>query len=60
VTVELFDLSGRRLGSIFRRHIAAGSAAFSMPLAHGLAPGIYLLRASDGSHTAKSRLAVVR
>jgi hypothetical protein len=60
VTLELFDLSGRRVGAAVHRDITAGSVAFTLPLAQGLKPGLYLLRASDGRRTVKSRLAVVR
>src|SRR5207245_1595632 len=60
VTLELFDLSGRRIGSRQHRRVGAGSAAFTLPLARGLAPGVYLLRVSDGTHFRTSRLAIVR
>lgn len=60
VTLELFDLSGRRVGASVHRDVAAGSVAFTLPLAHGLKPGIYMLRASDGRRTVRSRLAVIR
>ena len=59
VTMELFDVSGRRVGAAIRRRLAAGSAAFTIPLARGLSPGVYLLRASDGDHTARMRIAVI-
>ena len=60
VTIEVFDLSGRRVGAIVQRDVAAGSVAFTLPLAHRLEPGLYVVRASDGRRTVKSRLAVVR
>lgn len=57
VTIELFDVSGRRV-DVLRRRLPAGGASFSARLAHRLAPGLYLVRAGDGTHVAHARLVV--
>jgi hypothetical protein len=60
VSVQVFDTAGRRVGGGLHRRMLAGHFAFTAPLASGLAPGIYLVRASDGAHEVGARLAVVR
>jgi hypothetical protein len=60
VTIELFDVSGRLAAPAIRRTFAAGTSVFTVPLARGLSPGLYLVRASDGHHSVKARLVVVR
>jgi hypothetical protein len=60
ITLELFDLAGRRVGAVLHRRMPAGRESFTVSLAAGLAPGVYLLRAGDGSTTTHTRLAVVR
>jgi hypothetical protein len=60
VTFELFDVAGRLAAPAVRRPIAAGVTVLTVPLARGLSPGLYLLRASDGSHSVNARLFVVR
>ena len=60
VSIEIFDTAGRRVGAVARRRIEAGVTGFSLPLARGLAPGLYLVRARDRAHTAQARLVVAR
>jgi hypothetical protein len=60
LTIELFDVAGRLAAPAVRRVFPAGTTVFSAPLARGLAPGLYLLRASDGHATVNARLFVVR
>ena len=60
VTLDLFDLAGRRVTPSLHRRIGAGREEFDVPLAHGLAPGVYLLRATDGRSAIQARIAVVR
>ena len=59
VTVEMFDVAGRRVGEILRRRMAAGSGSFPARLTRGLAPGLYLVRASDGTNASYARVAVL-
>jgi hypothetical protein len=60
VTLELFDTAGRRVGRTLHRRAAAGRLEFDVPLPHGLAPGVYLVRAREGAFAAHARLAVTR
>lgn len=60
VTLEVFDTAGRRVGSALRRHVTPGRTSFTLPLPRGIAPGVYLVRAHDGTHTTLTRLAVTR
>ena len=60
VTIELFDVAGRLAAPVVRRAIQVGTTVFTAPLAHGLSPGLYLLRASDGHNSVNARLLVVR
>jgi hypothetical protein len=60
VTVELFDTSGRRVAPAVRRPMRAGQDAFRFTLPRGLPPGLYLVRAREGSRTSQVRLAVTR
>jgi hypothetical protein len=60
VTFELFDVSGRLAVPAVRRTVPAGVTVFTVPLARGLAPGLYMLRASDGRQKVSARLFVVR
>ena len=60
VTIELFDVSGRRAAPAVTRVVSAGTNVFSSPLARGLEPGLYVLRVSDGARKVERRLAVVR
>ncbi|HXS83562.1 MAG TPA: T9SS type A sorting domain-containing protein, partial [Methylomirabilota bacterium] len=60
VTFELFDVSGRLAAPAVRRTVTAGVSVVTVPLARGLSPGLYMLRASDGSRQVERRLAVFR
>ena len=60
VTFELFDISGRLAAPAVRRTVAAGVTVLTVPLARGLSPGVYMLRAGDGHRSASARLFVVR
>ena len=60
VTLELFDLAGRKVGTTRHHHVLRGREAVTFALARGLRPGLYMLRADDGHTTLHSRLAVVR
>jgi len=60
VTLELFDVSGRLAAPAVRRTVPAGVTVFTVPLARGLPPGLYMLRASDGLQKVSARLFVVR
>lgn len=60
VTLELFDIAGRRVGPTVRHRVSAGRVSFPVGLARGVAPGLYLVRASDGLHHSHARLAVIR
>ena len=60
VTLELFDVAGRLAAPVVRRAIPAGTTVFTAPLARGLSPGLYLLRASDGRQSVNARLVVTR
>jgi hypothetical protein len=48
------------VGVALHLRIGAGRSALPVPLARGLAPGLYVVRATDGAHDARTRLAVVR
>ena len=60
VTLEVFDTAGRRVGDALHRRAPAGRSEFGMRLPHGLAPGVYLVRARQDAHAAHVRLAVTR
>lgn len=60
VTLQVFDLNGRRVGETWRRALSAGRVSIPLSLAHGLRPGLYLVRASDGTHDSSARLVVTR
>jgi hypothetical protein len=60
VTIELFDVAGRLAAPVVRRAIPAGTTVFTAPLARGLSPGLYLVRASEGRQSVNARLFVVR
>ena len=60
VTVEVFDTAGQRVGVSLQRRVTAGRVAFTVPLARGLPPGLYLVRAGDGRHGALARLVIAR
>jgi hypothetical protein len=60
VTIELFDVAGRLAAPAVRRAIPAGTTVFTAPLARGLSPGLYLMRASAGRQSVNARLFVVR
>jgi len=59
ITLELFDLAGRRAGATVHRRMSAGREVFTISLARGCAPGVYLLRAGDGRTTAHTRIVVI-
>ncbi len=60
VLIELFDLSGRLIGTPSKRQAFAGSTVHRVPLPASFAPGVYVVRASAGSRAASARFAVVR
>ena len=60
VTFELYDVTGRLAAPALRRTMPAGTSVFTAPLARGLRPGLYMLRASDGHRSVNARLFVVR
>jgi hypothetical protein len=60
VTLQVFDLNGRRVGETWQRVLSAGRVSIPVSLARGLRPGLYLVRASDGTHDSSARLVVTR
>ena len=60
VTVEAFDLTGRRLAELYRGELGAG-ARVNVPLAlDGLAAGLYVVRVKGETFEQTQRLAVTR
>ena len=60
VTAEIVDVLGRRVALVHDGPVAAGAAtAFTVRL-DGLAPGVYVLRATGTADSASRRLTVVR
>lgn len=57
VRIELFDVGGRRVAAASPR-VEAGAAA-RVTLGRGLAPGLYLARASMAGREVRSRVAIV-
>lgn len=64
VTLELFDVSGARVRTLFAGHVAAGTHARGWDLrddaGRPVSAGVYLSRLTAGSWTAMRRIAVVR
>jgi hypothetical protein len=58
VTIEVFDLPGRRLIHPHDGRLAAGTHRFSVPVR--LAPGTYIVRASGDGTDASARLVRTR
>ena len=60
VTVRVMDLLGREVQTLHTGALAAGEAHRFEVNASGLAPGVYLVRASGDTFSATQRLTVVR
>lgn len=58
-TIDVLDLTGRRVATLARGSFAAGTHTAALDAA-GLAPGLYVVRLSAGGHVATRSLAVVR
>jgi hypothetical protein len=56
--VELFDVNGRRTRTLFAGVATAGPWHLNAQL-EGLAPGLYMMRASQGSVQEQRRLVLV-
>ncbi|MCE9627814.1 MAG: T9SS type A sorting domain-containing protein, partial [Candidatus Eisenbacteria bacterium] len=59
VTLELFDVNGRRLG-VTSRALDPGLHAIPLPVAHRLPPGVYHLRSRQGSERAQRSFIVLQ
>jgi hypothetical protein len=59
VRFQMLDVQGRIVWASPERSFEAGDHALPCPL-HGLAPGLYFMRAERGPETASTRLVVVR
>jgi hypothetical protein len=59
LTVELFDLRGARVATVYQGNLAAGQHRLPV-VAQGLASGSYFLRARSGSEVANQRITLVK
>ncbi len=51
-TLEVFDMTGKRLGVLFKGNLPSGEVRLPFDVkALNLASGMYTLRLSDGKHT---------
>jgi hypothetical protein len=60
VTLELLDVGGRRVAALEVGGLGAGSHTVDLTPQRALAPGVYLLRLTQGERTATARAAVVK
>jgi outer membrane protein assembly factor BamB len=58
-TMELYDISGRKVRTLLQQHLAEGEHDVAVGLA-GLAPGVYIYRLQAGVDAAAKRLVVAR
>ncbi len=58
-TLELYDISGRKVRTLLAANLAAGEHDVAADLA-GLAPGVYIYRLEAGADAAAKRLVVAR
>ncbi len=58
-TMELYDLSGRKVRTLLQRNLGAGEHDVAVELS-GLAPGVYVYRLRAGVDAAAKRLVVAR
>jgi hypothetical protein len=58
-SLELIDITGRRLASRSLRGLAPGRHEVSMDAGRRLPPGLYFVRLAQGTRTAVTRLAIV-
>jgi hypothetical protein len=60
-TLELYDLTGRRIESLSVGSLGAGAHVMSLnPRVLSLPPGVYCVRLAQGNHRAFRRVAIVR
>ncbi|OGD72503.1 MAG: hypothetical protein A2Y64_03135 [Candidatus Coatesbacteria bacterium RBG_13_66_14] len=59
INISLYDLSGRRIATVFEGEMAAGRHEFSFD-ASTLPPGVYLARMATDSGTLTRRVVVTR
>jgi hypothetical protein len=59
-TLEVFDTAGRRLGTRRLPRVAAGRTSLDATALAPLAPGVYLLRLTQGADVVTTRFCVVR
>src|SRR6185503_8329669 len=60
VRLEVLDVLGRRVAETRPQRLPAGTHALRLPMAAGIAPGIYLLRMTTGNEVLIRRFAVMR
>jgi len=64
VTVEVYDMTGRRVRRLVEGHRGAGLHAFTWngrdDRGRGVASGVYLVRAATADHAATKRAVLVR
>lgn len=60
VTIAVYDMLGRRVASSAAQGLAAGYGVRAEVPTQGLASGVYLVRATDGTASVTRRLAVLR
>ena len=58
--VALFDIAGRRIARVTLERPAAGSHAVEIGAGRTLAPGLYMVRVTQGSLAAMQRVTVIR
>ena len=60
VRIDLFDLSGRVVSTLFDGEVEAGETVFSLVIPESVPPGIYLLRGTSGSDFDEARITVLK
>ncbi|MDX1438621.1 MAG: T9SS type A sorting domain-containing protein [Rubricoccaceae bacterium] len=60
VSVEVFDVAGRRVALLHEGLLQAGTEHTFVLSQTGLAGGVYVIRASDGTSTLERRITIVR
>ncbi|MGD8719254.1 MAG: T9SS type A sorting domain-containing protein, partial [Candidatus Zixiibacteriota bacterium] len=58
VVVRMYDLSGRRVGTVLERPVTEGTHEYAMDVS-GMPAGIYILHLEGGGHVSAKRVAVV-
>jgi hypothetical protein len=64
IALDVFDVAGRRVRSLYQGNVAAGSTPFTWDgldnFAHGASSGVYFVRAQSATVTTTAKIVLVR